>query len=75
MTIKAEVKYKVIFHSKCENHSSQIEEKHVLSRAIRSFWFCRDIRFFRKKLLNFDVANVFTVECVPCFEKCIFQKS
>ena len=33
MSVKAEVKYKVIFQSKYESHS-QIEVKHILSRGI-----------------------------------------
>ena len=49
MIVKAEVKYKVIFQSKYEGHSSQIKQKHVLSTAIRFFWFWQDIQFFREK--------------------------
>ena len=49
MVIKVEIKYKVIFQSKYECHSSQIEVKHVLSTDIWFFWILPDILFFRKK--------------------------
>ena len=51
MVIKVEVKYKVIFQSKYECHSSQIEVKHVLSTGIWFFWILPDILFFREKKL------------------------
>ena len=48
MVVKAEIKYEVIFQSKCEGHCCRIEVKHVLSTGIQFFWFLLDIQISNK---------------------------